>query len=767
MDWTEFEENRKKGDEKKNNPYVNWWNKTEGIRRKDLIDLSASRAEKLFKISLREFVASQRSTSETAGEEDTKYSPIGSTAPKGIPGFEGSKHPLNPRALNRTFKNRSGEPRRKKWIPDEIPATPPDKGTVIVGIIDEGISLSHDEFRRKDDPTKTRIISAWQQSAAWEGPDQETKRARNTSSTICQSFLPFGRELYQNDINELIAANSHAGNFDQDLFDRATGQLDTADTNGPRGLSGRVGHGTHVADLAVGGTDAPIMVTNLPNRDVIGLSGTFLEFFFYVAVLRMINIADALWTKGPGIDSHSDDEIQGYPIVFNLSFSKTAGARDAVAAIAKRLTEINQTRKRENWSRIYFSFPAGNDNLLEGVGTFDLAADGGTRSFELECLPEDQSPNFLEIWTSDFVNNNQLLARTGPLEISVTAPGQAEQSFQAAGPGTFSDLRARKQLLGRIYSTVFANEDVIDDAPFISQEAALRQRYILALRPTLDNGSEDPTVPSGRWRISLRNTSGAPLAVSVSVQSDQSVLPSGNSGRRPVLIDEADEAGRGQDPLRYRRFEDNGRIRDSYGYGPDETPNLDMPNDLNSPRYVFRHGSLSALATSLNYAANPTSVSDAQPQYIIVSTSHRKTDGRPAPYASTGDVASKLFINSNMAVPDISLPTEDGATVPGVLAAGARRGSKVALSGTSFAAALTTRMMVAVLEAAKESDKNAPNNSHCIDVLAKIKSTYEDERALSAVAVPKSGEKRLKSAIAGDDGRISSRVTYLNEEADQ
>jgi len=728
MEWTGFEQN---GEWKKNeqNPYVNWWNKTEGSPDGCVINLDIEDAEKIFDPRLAAFLERGQET-EGDGEKGD------------VPGYEGSQHPLNIKAINKTFHENDPP----KWVPDKILADAPAKGTVIVGIIDEGISLSHDEFRRRDLPDKTRIISAWQQSAVWGDEDDPQPPTR------AQKFLPFGRELYQQDIDNLIAACTRKSSFDQDRFDYVAGLADMSDPEGPRSLNGRVGHGTHVADLAVGGTDTPIMVTNLPNRETIGLSGTFLEFFFYVALLRMINIADALWDR-----AHKKKcfEISGYPLVFNLSFSKTAGARDAVTGIAKRIAQINQFRREKGRSRIYLSLPAGNDNLLEGVGGFKLDGTGETkiRSFELECLPADQSPNFLEIWTT--MSDNKMLYGQPPLSISVQAPGQGPQELQAGGDGHYNDLKDGENLLARLYSTVFQKGDVVDQSERSRQlKQPTRQRYILALCPTLSYDTDTTTAPAGRWKIKIQNMTDEPLFIAISVQSDQSVLPTSNNGLRAILVDEAPRTGAQPDNDRYRRFENNGRIRDSYSYGPDAPQNLDMPCPPGPARYVFRHGTLSALAMSLKQARTAvdsmkrTLLFWGRTPFIFISASHRQTDGQPAPYSSTGQIALGAFAIDSTA-PDISLPTEDGATVPGISAAGARRGSKVALSGTSFAAAQTTRYIVNVLQRICWR-----NNRHNIKVLRRIVRCYADEFDYK-VTKPKSGRARLKRA-APRDGRLAS-----------
>lgn len=65
-----------------------------------------------------------------------------------------------------------------------------NRKSVIVGVIDAGIALSHERFRRPGGGT--RILSAWSQGGKWAG----------------QTHLPFGRELMQADIDGHMTAST-------------------------------------------------------------------------------------------------------------------------------------------------------------------------------------------------------------------------------------------------------------------------------------------------------------------------------------------------------------------------------------------------------------------------------------------------------------------------------------------------------------------------------------------------------------------------------
>lgn len=743
LEWEDWEKDPQVWDAEVQNPYVNWWNQTETRNLTfDGLPLVAMYRNALSSPPRRNSGDVSKICSEAGNSKTTHASPTKARRLPKYPGYDG-QHPLNPKALNPRFDS------RRPWIPNDIRADAPDKDTVIVGVIDDGISYCHQEFMQGADPAKTRVLAAWQQDAPWAGPTDADAAGKAPGGTMSQTYLPYGREFYQHDIEELMRNVTTNGHFDQDAFNSAAGLVDMTDPRGPRSLARRVGHGTHVADLAAGSEETALMFANLPDRKTVGLSGTFLEFYFLSALLRMINLADALWSREFGAAAGKDD-LRGYAMVFNLSFSKSAGARDAVTGIARELVNINAERAACNWSRIYLSLPAGNDNLREGIAEFSLAK-GDNRTVTLDVVPEDHSPSFVEIWTNE-IPADPGLAPPG-LEIGLTPPGNPPDRPSTAVGGSFKDLKQDENLVARIYTypVVSAKDAAAQEAEKDPPEF-VRQNYVLAIRPTYSNDPTAPLATAGPWQVRLTNATEHDMQVAIAVQSDQSVLPSSNNGRRPLLRDTS-----------YRRFDDEGRVRDSYTYVGGDKPQKDLDGyiDREGDRLVFRHGSLSALALSF-VAARDEMKKEAKgsdfKDFIAISTAHRRTDGRPAGYASTGTSLGEVRNTRAEALglaskPTVSLPCEASATLPGIMAAGARRGSKVLLSGTSFAAAQTTRYMAEIL-------REEGNFGHDADVITKLLEKKDSDLKIT-VPVAKGGDARLKSAI-DDDGRLTSIVSPPN-----
>jgi hypothetical protein len=581
----------------------------------------------------------------------------------------------------------------KNWWPDnDLRATPPPIGTPIVGVIDDGIALSHTQFCA---PKKgTRILASWQQSERWGAPSGLRDLPPEVTANLPrfdqkQTSLLAGNELYQHDIDALIAAHSTDGQVDEDTFNRAAGLVNMTDRDGQRTLAFREAHGTHVADIAGGSANVGLMFVNLPSRREVGLSGTYIERLLLLGILRIVTLADKLWCQA---NHTATNGINGYPIVINMSFSKMAGGRDAITPLGFILKTLNRWREKFSLSKIHFVFPTGNDNLLEGVGRIDLQP-GEKRKFELDIPPEDQSSNYLEIWTRSSGSGWVGSQPEPPLKIAVSGPGNTLNSgtLSRGANGQFRDLKKGGQTLARLFSTDVEIDKIIKDTapPYdpranhlmasmarnnVVNKTPRIQRYLLAMRPTLSCEPEEAECPSGRWSITLRNASTLTQTVTIAVQSDQSALPAGTTGRRPKLVDDC-----------YKTFAPNGRRIDSYD--PETEADTDTEIVPGHPAYVARHGTVNALAAA---SIHTTRTNDPHDRSVFVAAGYRASDRVPADYSSTGfrHVDAQFPF-----APAAAFPTDDSPTLFGILAAGAREGSKVAYRGTSFGAAQATRLI--------------------------------------------------------------------------
>ena len=499
-----------------------------------------------------------------------------------------------------------GFARQDSWLPPEDALPTVDDDTVIVGVIDTGIALGQDRFRS---PAGSRVLAAWQM---------------NRPHTAAQGWLPFGHELYKADIDAALARHSRRGSLDQYAFDTEMGLLDLARPTGSRELAGTFAHGTHVADLA-GGFDPvdrraakiALIVVTLPPPSVFGASGTFLDGFMLMAILRIRHLAHAIRAKSTGSDRGTRDRLDnpGYPLAINLSFGRQAGAKDGSGAFAQALARI-EAQSPAGAAPARVVMPAGNDNQLRVNARMPVTPRGQTLTWQIP--PGDHSANYAEVWTEPGVT------------LTLTPPGGAAPITGAPAAGMSATLTQNTQPVARLYA----------------EQHGTRLRLLLCLAPSLQNTPARPQAPAGAWDVTLSSPEGTRFDATLSVQTDQALVPGSRRGPRSHF----------QDPA-YHRFDAQGRARDVGNESPGAM--------------VTRFGTVNASASS--------------PDVLCIG-GYRGRDGRPAGYSAAG---------GDQAAPHVTAaaPSDDSTALFGVLAAGAQNGSKVAARGTSFACAQATRQV--------------------------------------------------------------------------
>lgn len=537
--------------------------------------------------------------------------------------------------------------------PPDLPKL--DPRTVIVGIVDTGIALGHRRFRLKDG--STRFIAAWQQGADFNKD---------------QAQLPCGEELYASDINCLLKDHSGGlltGLLDEDSFNREANLVDPVNTIGQRDLDHPAAHGTHVLDLAAGldpektGEETldrcRIIAVNLPAQYYHGSAGGFLAYYAVFAVDRILYLAQAAWR------ANNPDKPGGYPVVINFSYGMQAGPKDGSHNFERYLKEIVESRTKDGAAPVRIAMPVGNDNLARAAASTVMGPQGTSRikrdyaadpsvTMPWRILPDDATPNFLEIWT-EAVDPGVLPEVLSNLRLSVTPPDKVTEL--AVG-----DLTAGgKKILGgfaRVYCEVFSGADGRE-----------RVRVLVALCPTAPLGGKPATLaPAGLWCVRL-DYAGPPVDVAFFIQSDQSGVRYSKAGKRSYL-----------DHPRYRVFGEDGAMADTYSVQVGKAPiNND---DWMECGPVQRKGSHNALAS-------------VEMDGFVCIGSYTADTGLPAIYSSTADGDwSKKGGRETLSA---SYPSEDAPSMFGLLAAGAKDGSVAAFRGTSMATGLATREIAMAL----------------------------------------------------------------------
>lgn len=604
--------------------------------------------------------------------------------------------------MNQAFpKPDPGDP--VKWMTRDFVASLPDDlscDTLLVGIIDTGVPLHHSRTRMGDTLEKTRIVASWQQAADW-----QLKK---------QPFAPFGQMLVQNEINRLLEENrASSGAIEEDSFNRAAGLVDPQNILGHRDLDFRASHGAHVLDLA-GGMDpfadpdsadkVRFLVVNLPPQFLHGLAGNFLQYYASFALQWMHDVAAALWKKNKANKPSPCKSLQNiardvstglaetfgkdgkerkkeaFDLAVNLSFGMNAGPKDGNMPFEILFDKLalREPGERAPKRLLNLTMPAGNDNLRRKTARLDLTPDTFSE-LSWRTLPGDQTSNFLEIWTNPVPHSAQLngdcLEADQPadtmssfhpsdFELKLTQPDGTQIALRPASlvRNQFHDLPDVAQYeegFGRVFAQI------------IDREAGggrkyRRLRFIVALRPSINDyflPEEDqrPSAPAGVWSIAIRCDRS--VSLDVNIQSDQARFIHSVTSQ-PAYLDD----------INYRRFDAQGRLKDSFDY--DQLTHATDYLELGEGP-VLRVGTVNAMAAN---------------RKAVTVGGYRGTDGKPTDYSATGYLNPDY--EGELRRAEMAMPTDDGVAHVGVLGAGASDGSCVPFMGTSMASALATRMLV-------------------------------------------------------------------------
>ncbi|MGZ5150443.1 MAG: S8 family serine peptidase [Burkholderiales bacterium] len=488
---------------------------------------------------------------------------------------------------------------------------PYENGAVscVVGVIDDGLAFAHDRFRKPDGTT--RVDFFWNQGYYSRDIDEPV----------------YGREYSNADINDYMRHSKVRGVVDEDAVYRLACY---------REVRRRIAHGTHVLDLACGcdpgdlHAESPRIVgvqLQLPSRKTRDRSAGWLATRVLDGLRYILDCAD--------------DLAPHCPVVVNLSFGNIAGPHDGSSMIECAMDQL--IRLRRPYAPCEVVIAAGNSNLVRCHAKFSIPYQ---RSHVLNwrILPDDPTPNFLEIWLPRRGSSND------GCEVTVTTPsGDESISVRAGNVYTWCPRN------DTLCTVVYLNEIATGD----------RDMVLVAIEPTVSFETRD-VAPSGTWDVSIKNlnTSGT-LDVDAWIQRDDTPFDFPRHGRQSRFEDQ-----------NYQRFE--GEEKDI----PEDSPirrvrgRVKADDEGNDDSDIKRSGTINSIATG----EEPTVVGG-----------FRRSDGAAVPYSSSGPALQSAGGQPPKAVPDLSAASEDSVGCHGILAAGTRSGSVVAINGTSVAAPSVTR----------------------------------------------------------------------------
>jgi hypothetical protein len=522
------------------------------------------------------------------------------------------------------------------WSEASAAASHPE-GTVVVGVIDDGIAIAHERFRHADGTS--RVACYWDQNKFLTN-DQDIKTRRNYSSSDLKDG-PLPGELPKARIDEVLEEVPPDG--DEDLIYQRLGIIDFREEE-PEFVAHRTSHGTHVADLATGydprdpkAALRPIIAVQMPNPVIaLPVDDCRLDFYIWLGIIYIVVQADRL-----------EGRTNGLPVVINASFGKLAGPHDGTGLIERAIDALVISRDQ----RTQVVLPAGNQQLSQCHAIVDLER-AESVAFEWEVLPDDRTCSTVQIWLPE-----------GEPE-SCSPRMRLELHSPYGGKFDFNDAQQAPvpiRHLGEAAGTISLESNDLG--------RAMIRIDIGPTAPNLYQPSEFELAPSGTWKLRFIRGD-APIRAHVWCQRDDTLHGYPQTGRQSYFGHE-----------RYRRFAESIHPQNPDGdlslIDSDEHPEQ---RDFICP--ITRTHLLNALATGAE---------------VLVAGSHIARTGRIAPYSAGGPTTPGNASQTPARRPDLTFPCEDSPVLGGVLAAGSRSGTAVTLGGTSVAAPQLTRLTADLL----------------------------------------------------------------------
>lgn len=559
----------------------------------------------------------------------------------------------------------------------------------VIGIIDDGVAFAHERFR--DGNGGTRIEFMWNQGYA----------DRNIQSPW------YGVEITRDNIEEHLR-QSRMGAF---VDEEKVYQLSRYDF-----VRRRLSHGTFVLDIACGAY--PEEVTgNSPRMVCVQLQ----------APSRKTRDRFGGWLTGRVLDGlryildRADKVARDCPVVVNLSFGNIAGPHDGSSMLEKAIDDLVANKRQAKGGALKVVMAAGNSNLARCHAKLSLS-DNKAQSLLWRTLPDDPTPNFLEIWPSNPDANESI----SDIKIRLTPPCGEPSDWIEKRSANENCVYAWRPRQDALCTVVYPQRSATGDGPML----------LIAIAPSFSHDMGREVAPAGTWKIEIQKAAKrGNLDIHAWIQRDETPFDFPRHARQ----------SRFEDP-NYQRFDEVGRLKDDDRLSADDK----NKGGLNEPSCIKRSGTVNSIATG---------------EYVEVIGGYRRSDGAAARYSSSGPRLSRIA--SNKLAPDALLPCDDSVCCHGVLSAGSRSGSTVAMDGTSVAAPQATRWHAGEMSKGQQANTLATGEStaggsqdvalYAVDDIAQLARLQEQERNPATLQDQAPSRKRAsKSASSGSPSAVST-----------
>ncbi len=452
----------------------------------------------------------------------------------------------------------------------------------------------------------------------------------------------YGREWNKAAIDGLIAANP----TDDEVIYRQAGMLDfTRPEHKPIGL--RAAHGTHVLDIFAGETPAkaplnrPIIAVQLPVAATANASGAGLEAYVRDAIDYIRARARLLAGHGAVL-----------PLVINFSYAVYHGPHDATAMLERAIDKAIAA----NDPRLRVVLPAGNGHAARCHAKVCFPRPEVV-PLPWRVQPDDRTSSAMQIWLP-YASPTPPTA--GRVRLSIVTPDGLLSPQLGESNGWWMALLNNGEIV------CYARYDFV---PFPTERGvfSLWLRPTARLLPVAPGPAAFRIAPHGVWTVRLENLllTNRDL-VQAWIARDDLILGYPRRGRQSIF-----------DADCYQRFNAQG---------------FEIEEDGPPPCVVLRDGMINGIGTG---------------ELSLVAGGYAHKELRLAPYSAAGPITPTRggTLNPNQRKPDAALVSDDSRVHTGVIAAGSRSGSRLAINGTSIAAPRLARWVTNRLAAGNAGDR--------------------------------------------------------------
>jgi hypothetical protein len=492
------------------------------------------------------------------------------------------------------------------------------EGSVIMGVIDDGIAIANDIFATNTEKTRIEYFLHMDKVSGGTPP------------------FAYGSVMNKIEIDDLVTACTSDGELDEDKFYRLAGLADFTNL-AHKPVSMPLAHGTHVLDIATGENPEteiktrPIVAVQLPVKAVEEMSKEELDANIFMGVLFILLCTSRMTIAG-----------KSPPIVINISYGYYGGPHDGTGPLEIAFDALIGLFA----PNLKIVLPAGNGNLARCHAEFSVG-ESGTQNLKWTIEPDDFTDNKLSIWLPV-----RLIGIDGKkINLSLTAP-------DGTNFGPFSEKEIS-------YSEILAIDGKEIGQLYFKAQTVPKKRgvFFVNLEPSMahtSDGSVPITAPFGVWIFNVgSDASSADQEIMAWIDRDETLHGYPIRGRQSYFSNEC-----------YEKYDAQGKPIYEDSDPPDcLVRRLRMTNGLATGGKVF----------------------------VVGGFRYRELDN--APYSAGGT------FSSTTKKPDASLLSDISHVHTGMLATGSRRGSVIAMNGTSVAAPLLARTVADFLGNGESVDR--------------------------------------------------------------